>query len=552
MNKTARVSAFADVFAAFMAERSGFGGGDREELATVCSSLITLMQDGHTCLNLDKNQEKRLLRCPLVSEQEDSPLVIAGGRLYLSRYFMYERQLAQKIAGLASVSYSIDNLDDLLGRCFPAVEEEQDLQREAARVALSKGLCIISGGPGTGKTTTVVKIAALLLAYYGPSCRIALSAPTGKAAMRLKESVAAQIPLLPLEDTIKEILPREAQTLHRLLGARRHSPSFIHNRKRLLPWDAVIVDEASMVDVALMSKLVEALSAGTRLVLLGDKDQLASVESGAVLSECMRILRKNVVELQVAHRFNAEISALAGTIKNGNKDALARILEDSNSPSVEKAAGDWLAACADRYERYFRQVRVVDGKEGLPALFRLFNSFRILCALRNGPSGVVGLNEKIERILSARGFACEKDTWYPGRPVIVTRNDYNLGLYNGDIGICLPESIGSQAFSVWFETEAGVFRRFMPVRLPPHETAWALTIHKSQGSEFSEIAVVLPEHDQQVLGRELLYTAVTRAREKVIIRDPASLCGHIVSRLTERGSGLAEQLQCYYEDGDSG
>ncbi len=549
MRTITQIPSFAEVFASFIARRSGFTGIESEELKELCASLIGWMQDGHTCLSVNHRQEKLLLRCPLVSETGDSPLVLVNSRLYLARYFTYERRLSEKMAGLAAISYSIDNLDGLLRNFFATPEAEQDQQREAARVALIRGLCIISGGPGTGKTTTVVKIVAMLLAHHGPTFRIALAAPTGKAAMRLRESVAAQIPLLPVEDAVKEIIPREAQTLHRLLGVRKYSPLFTHSSRRLLPWDAVIVDEASMVDLALMSKLADALSEGTRLILLGDKDQLASVESGAVLSECIRVLSANVVELHVAHRFNAEISAFAGFIRGGDGDAIARTIEDDTISSITKAEGDWLIVCADRYEQYLRQVRLAAGSaEALPALFQLFNSFRILCALKNGPSGVAGINERIERILSARGFECGRGEWYPGRPVLVTRNDYNLGLYNGDIGICLPESPGSQAFFVWFEKEAGLFSRFMPVRLPSHETAWALTVHKSQGSEFREVMVVLPEADHQLLSRELLYTAVTRARERVIIRDPASLCGQMVNRSINRSSGLAEQLRCYHEN----
>ncbi len=548
MRTITQIPSFAEVFASFIVQRSGFTGVESEELTELCSSLIAWMQDGHTCIRVNHRQEKLLLRCPLVSETGDCPLVLVDSRLYLARYFCYERRLSEKMAGLAAVSYSINNMDGLLRRFFLAPEAEQDQQREAARVALNKGLCIISGGPGTGKTTTVVKIVALLLTHYGPTFRIALAAPTGKAAMRLKESVAAQIPLLPVENEVKEVIPREARTLHRLLGVRKYSPLFTHSSKRPLPWDAVIVDEASMVDLALMGKLADALSQGTRLILLGDKDQLASVESGAVLSECIGVLSENVVELHTAHRFNAEISTLAGFIRDGDGNATTMIIEDEKVSSILKAEGDWLVGCADRYEQYLRQARSACDPEALPALFQLFNSFRILCTLKNGPSGVAGINEKIEKILSARGFASGKQRWYPGRPVIVSRNDYNLGLYNGDIGICLPEFPGSQSFFVWFEREAGVFRRFMPVRLPSHETAWALTVHKSQGSEFREVMVVLPETDHQLLSRELLYTAVTRAREKVFIRDPASLCGQMVNRAIDRSSGLAEQLRFYHEN----
>ena len=542
MLKDVPVSAFAEVFAAFLVERSGFSGASREMLGEIIKSLITSMQGGHTCIDLSVSEQKLLSGCSLVSTTADKPLVLSGSRLYLARYFAYEKRLAEKISTLAAVSYSIENLDGLLNRCFPSSSGKQDKQRDAARVALNKGLCIISGGPGTGKTTTVVKIVALLLAHYGVDFRIALTAPTGKAAMRLKESVVSQIPLLAVEDTIKNALPREAQTLHRLLGVRKHSPSFNHNKKRPLPWDVVIVDEASMVDLALMSKLVDALTEKTRLILLGDKDQLASVESGAVLSDCIGVLSGNVVELRVAYRFNKEISTLAGYINSGDGTAAVRLIVDEKVTSVVQAEPGWLDTCGDKYGQYLEQATDCNCPGELPALFQLLNSFRILCALKNGLLGVTGINERIERILAARGFECKKHEWYPGRPVMVTRNDYNLNLYNGDIGICLPESPGGRERFIWFEKGDGAFRRLPPVRLPSHETAWALTIHKSQGSEFNEVVVVLPETDNQILSRELLYTAITRARERVMIRDEASLCRQVVERMIDRQSGLTEQL----------
>jgi exodeoxyribonuclease V alpha subunit len=543
--KALPVSAFAQTFASFMGDRSGFDGSLKNELEELCTSLISSMQAGHTCLRLTAGQQQLLSRCSLVSTAAETPLVLSNNRLYLARYYHYEKRLAEKLTEVAAVSYSIDNIERLLNSSFSIPADRQDHQREAARVALTKGLCIISGGPGTGKTTTVVKIVSLLLAHFGPWLRIALTAPTGKAAMRLRESVASQIPFLTVDDTIKALLPREAQTLHRLLGVRKHSPTFRYNANRPLPWDVVIVDEASMVDLALMSKLVDGLAKGARLILLGDKDQLASVESGAVLSECIRVLSGNVVELQFAHRFNEEISRLAGHINNGDGDSTLGMIEDKKVTSVVKAEPGWPDFCGDKYERYLKKVKDFDSDEKLPALFQSLNSFRIICALKNGALGVIGINETIERILAARGYECGRAEWYPGRPVIVTRNDYNLGLFNGDIGICLPGSPGSRERFVWFEREDGAFRRYLPVRLPSHETAWALSVHKSQGSEFKEVVVVLPETDNQILSRELLYTAVTRAREKVMIRSGAPLCRQVVERLIDRQSGLADQLRFY-------
>jgi len=538
-------STFAEVFAVFMGRKSGFAGTHREELETLCRSLICGMQGGNTCLPLKSSQEKLLASCPLVSPGGDTPLVVSNNSLYLARYYSYESRLAQALADRAAVDHDIEHADELLNLCFPSSAAINDQQREAARVALNKGVCIISGGPGTGKTTTVVKIVSLLVLHYGPDLQIALSAPTGKAAIRLKESVSAQIPSLSVNESTKQALPQHAQTLHRLLGGRMYSPLFKYNNMRRLPWDVVIVDEASMVDIALMSKLVDALSAGARLILLGDKGQLASVESGAVLAECISVLPENVVELNVAHRFNSDISELADHVNKGDGEAAVEVLEEPGKASVVRAGPDWIDECAERYERYLTMVRDVKRAQQLPELFELFSMFRILCALRKGMLGVAGLNSAIERSLAARGFDCTGTQWYQGRPVIITRNDYNLGLYNGDIGICLPEVSGTGELNVWFQKDDGLFNRLPPNRLPSHETAWAMTVHKSQGSEFKEIVVALPERDNRILSRELLYTAITRARERVVIRGSRSLIKQVVGRKVNRTSGLADQIRRY-------
>jgi exodeoxyribonuclease V alpha subunit len=375
--------------------------------------------------------------------------------------------------------------------------------------------------------------------------------------MRLRESIARNREGLPFSASIKEKIPNSASTLHRLLGVRRHSPHFSHNHANPLPWDVVVVDEASMVDLAMMSKLVNALKPGARLILLGDKDQLASVESGAILADCIQALPENTVTLQKSYRFNQEISAFAQAVNSNNSTAAwAMLSADMQGARTERSLQllqgplpDFVVA---QYIRYMEKVMALSGKVGpeetIQQLFPALNQFRVLCATRRGPRGVETINHQVEQSLAAAGYPCQPGFWYPGRPVMILHNDYGLNLFNGDIGICLPDRTANSAgdpgskFKVWFEDEAGSLRGYQPYRLPACETVFAMTIHKSQGSEFGEVLVVLPKEDSLLLTRELIYTAITRAQSRVLIASDQAIFNSAINRAISRSSGLHEML----------
>lgn len=577
-------------FARFVTRRSGLSGTAADRFELLIKRLSASLADGHSCLPLTSAEEEFLSTtddtdgqgCPnaagsrdgvsiLISADITTPLVLWQSRLYLQRYFRYELRLAEQLKGLAREQCVVPQYKAELDACF-GKEQEIDWQRRAAEMALTRHLALISGGPGTGKTSTVVRILGLLFLMLGPDLQIALAAPTGKAAMRLKESIAASLAGLPFSEEIKEKIPTTASTLHRLLGVRHNSPHFRHNHANPLPWDVVVVDEASMVDLAMMSKLVDALKPDARLILLGDKDQLASVESGAVLADCIQALPENTITLQKSYRFNQEISTFASAVNDNDSGAAWAMLnrEDHETIAVSLLHEPMADFIATRYSRYLQQALAVHDdarkEDEIRQLFQCFKRFRILCATRRGAGGVEAINRQMEQSLAAGGYPCQtggrssaipgrRDTgpslvgdWYPGRPVIILNNDYSLNLFNGDIGICLPERTvlsndnNPSQFKVWFEREDGSLKGYHPYRLPACETVFAMTIHKSQGSEFAEILVVLPGTDTPLLSRELIYTAVTRAQKRVLIASDQTIFHAALNRTISRSSGLHAML----------
>jgi len=520
-------------FAAFLAARCGLAGQRRQIFEDLVRDLSASMAAGHSCLPVSPHQEEILAGTSLVSGGEKTPLVVHNGRLYLHRYFTYESRLAAQIREMAGLTFQVPDAKALLDASFGPGPGVIDWQKRAAETAMRRALCIISGGPGTGKTSTVVRIIGLLQQAAGGRLQVALAAPTGKAAMRLRQSVEGSLGSVPSPAALP------AQTLHRLLGVRRDSPQFRHRRENPLPWDVVVVDEASMVDLAMMSKLVDALKPGARLILLGDKDQLASVESGAVLIDLVRALPDNTVELQKTYRFDASIKQLSRKVNQGDAEAAWQLLLDPVCEHVgllEVPPQDYAG------ERYRPYMDLVAGAADSERVFAAFNSFRILCAVRQGQRGVEGMNKSVEQYLGKRGYDCLSRVWYPGRPVLITRNDYAQELYNGDIGICLPDP-GDGSPRVWFERPDGTLRNCLPYRLPHCETAFALTVHKSQGSEFDEVLVVLPGEDRAVLSRELVYTAVTRARKGVLLSAGEEIFRQALVRKIQRFSGLGDMLR---------
>lgn len=498
-----------------------------------------------------------------------TPLILDQGRLYLARYHNYEQQLAEQLlqrsADLPEVDESV--LSASLERLFAFNTQQPDWQRLAATQAVRRNLAVISGGPGTGKTTTVVRLlAALLEQPGGERLAIGLAAPTGKAAARMAEAIRNAKASLPVTDAIKAALPDEAKTLHRLLGSRGDSPAVRHDQHNPLALDVLVVDEASMVDLALMAKLLLALPPKARLILLGDKDQLCAVEAGAVFAELcegrgfdqqaaadlQRItgqqvpvslpqskLGDAVVLLTHSHRFAGDsgIGELARRINGGDVRGTLSLLKENRpdlSWNAEPSSSELLERLDQGYGPYLAAARSGDPA----AAFEAFNSFRVLTAQREGGWGVAGINEALEARIKRRSSIASRERWYVGRAVMVRQNDYALGLFNGDIGICLNTEYGLRVF---FEGEEG-FRPFAPARLPSHDSAFAMTVHKSQGSEFREVLLVLPELPSPLLSRSLFYTGITRAKQRVEIWGLPARLSEAVATKAERAAGLAQRL----------
>lgn len=548
---------------------------------------------------------------PLVGDGEAAtPLVLDGGLLYLHRAWRWQQSLVTalrarvaegEVAGPGAWMSPAGTVDlgllrSGLDRLFPATGDGVDRQRLAAAVAVLRTLTVITGGPGTGKTTTVLKVLALLAEQaqagggrFPP--RIALAAPTGKAAARLAESVRAGKARLDADPALLAQIPDEATTIHRLLGWRPDRPGVVrHHAEDPIPADVLVIDEASMVDLGLMTRLLLAAPRRARVVLLGDRDQLASVESGAVLADLCGppgagresaargyspafaevlvplvgplppellapaagpAMGDVIVSLVHTHRFGAAsgIGALSRAINGGDVARTTGLLDGSASERPDGARHDdlrWIQPAAtgplpEEVERLVVAglrplVTATSPEDALAALDR----FRLLCAHRRGPRGVEGVNEAAQGWLAAANLIWPRGAFWPGRPVLVTQNDPQTRLFNGDLGVVLPAPAGRLA--VWFPGADGHPRPVSPAMLPPHETAFAMTVHKSQGSEVDHAMVVLPERASPVLTRELLYTGVTRARSVVTVVGALDVLTQAVTARVERASGLAEAL----------
>ncbi len=555
------------------------------------------IEDAHTCISLDPKALSDTARAygagdldvsaisPGIESSriaghagDDLPLITHDGKLYLHRYFSYEQTMAERLEMRAATRCSPEDLHDAAAfakKLFPRGAVSPDWQKIAVFNALFTRLVIISGGPGTGKTRTVTALMALMAATSrNADLEIAMCAPTGKAAARLTEAVLSATDALEIPDDIKKRIPSQARTLHRLLGAGRNTGRFRHNRENPLSCHVLIMDEASMVDLPMMVHLMEALRDDTTLVMLGDRDQLASVEAGSVLRDicegierfghsqdfidrCRLIdedvtdladrgssmpppLRDCIITLKHSYRFSSTsgIASLATYVNVGDYTSVKKLLRDAPVDGIELAeskGGDATAAVAERLLPHAR--RIMDASSVDQALAHL-NEFKILCAMRQGPAGVEAVNGLAHAMVSNMGFQVLQGM-YRGLPVIINRNDYMLDLYNGDTGIVWPDETGR--LRVWFRGEGGL-RSFSPSRLPSHDAAWAITVHRSQGSEFDRVLFLLPPRDSIMPGRELLYTAITRAREHITILggwDDLKAC---IERRTWRNSGLAKRL----------
>jgi exodeoxyribonuclease V alpha subunit len=481
-------------------------------------------------------------------------------------------------------------LADGLKRLFPGPDgSEVDMQKVAALVALRRNLCVISGGPGTGKTRTVALALALLLEQAGEApLRIALAAPTGKAAARLQESVRQWRDKLECDARVRERFPTEAFTVHRLLGGAPGTAAVRFDAENPLPVDVLVLDEASMVDLAMMAKLFAALPEQARIILIGDRDQLASVEAGAVLGDICgpRLpgvaatvrsqsedssgkehdagaqrpassphdltvaatlsasggLADCIVQLEKNYRFapGSGILELSRAVNRGDSEGARRVLISApgvSAATLPAASGLKAALRPVVMEHFAATVSAREPQTALAALSR----FRLLTALRQGPFGAENLNRLVEEILSEAGLISAAGPWYFGRPVLVTENDYSLRLFNGDVGIILPEPESGQP-RAFFGGADGQVRGVSPARLPRHETVFAMTVHKCQGSEFERVLLVLPDRESPVLTRELVYTGITRASEGVEVWMSEPVFRAAVVRRVQRASGLREAL----------
>lgn len=526
-------------FARFLSDRSPLSGEKKSRFETLLMQLSARQAAGHSCVTL-AGDDAALVESSGLSTGGDQlmPLVLESGRLYLHRYWLYERRLAQQLSALCHQRLACESTDEALARYFPSTGDEIDWQKQAAKSAVTQALTIITGGPGTGKTTTVVKILALLQEIAEQPLHIALAAPTGKAAMRLQESIAINKDGLPCSQTIKDHIPEKVSTLHRLLGARPPSPYFKHCAEQPLPYDLLVVDETSMVDLALMSKLVDALKPGARLILLGDKDQLASVESGAVLADLTQGLPQQTVELLKAHRFQGDIKALADAVNRQQVEQAWQLLQNPHG-DVSLLAADPIDFIVSHYLDY---LNLMASGADFPAVFAAFNRFQVLCSNQRGPNSVSDINTLVEQELSRRDKIRLGGLWYPGRPVMITANNPGLQLYNGDIGLCMPDAESDGQLRVFFLRGDGSFKKLLPARLLACETVFAMTIHKSQGSEFERVLIMLPKRVNPVLSKELLYTAITRAKTSVkIVADHAVFMASVTHKV-QRDSGLGDKL----------
>jgi exodeoxyribonuclease V alpha subunit len=517
-----------------------------ENVQLAIALAVRALRNGSVCLDM-RSVEQQVgvdgLPWPQVDQWLDavsaSPLAtqppilhVDGDLLYLDRYWLEEQQVCRDVLTMVGATPTQTSPD--IDRLFPKGFEEQ---RAAAEIALSQGLTVLTGGPGTGKTTTVARLLALLTG--GTHLRIALAAPTGKAAARLQEAV--QLEVAKLEPADRQALAGlHATTLHRLLGSRPDtSARFRHHRGNRLPHDVIVVDETSMVSLTMMARLLEAVRPDARLILVGDPDQLASVEAGAVLADLVDGLDgSKIAELKTSHRFGESIGALASAIRDGDADTAVDVL---------RAGGEHIEWIDDEQpSEHLRKVLVPHAVAlrqaallgDAAAALNTLDEHRLLCAHRRGPYGVRYWNRQAERWLTEATGEPIWASWYVGRPILVTANDYGLGLYNGDMGVTLLKAGGLRAVI------AGTAPlEFATSRLADVDTVHAMTIHKSQGSQAKDITVLMPPEDSRLLTRELFYTAVTRAKEKIRVVGPDSAVRGAVERRAVRASGLGRRLR---------
>jgi exodeoxyribonuclease V alpha subunit len=562
------------------------------------------LSEGHICLHLDGlNTEEDVLPAAYKAQLHEvtvlpdvpfvttdpllkQPFVLHNNKLYLQRYFNYETLILNRIAAFIAAEKQSEGqrLMELkaayafISQLFPrqsinAVSGRTDWQQAAAISAVLNNFTIITGGPGTGKTTTVAKMLSILF-NINPELKVALAAPTGKAAARMAESLKEASAGID-QRVARKMQSLEPSTIHRLLKTVTDTPYFKNNRQNPLNHDVVIIDESSMIGVALFAKLLDAIGPQTRLIMLGDKDQLASVEAGSLFGDLCQAqdqlnmfspertalinelngtldhevpntehaynhpLFQHIVELRFSHRFTSDggIGKLSKAIINNDVPALTGFLLPDADPQVlvdEHHSHQLFESFASGYAEYINEPDI-------QTALRKLNKLRVLCAIREGDQGLHALNRKVEQYLAGKGLLRLKGDFYENRPIIITSNNYALGLFNGDVGIIRPDTKG--VLKAWFEDSTGTLRAIFPGLISQVETVFVMTIHKSQGSEFDQVMVVLPLKEQiSMLTRELLYTGVTRAKHKIFIQGTKSVTMQTAEGKVERASGIAQRF----------
>jgi len=571
----------AVALAAALASRALAFGHSRVPLDRIGDLFAEIAPERAPALPDSSDWELRLGESAYVSGDGASgaPLVLASGAIALRRYHVYEARLA---AALRALSGPVDPapepnwLRERLATLFASASTAPDKQALAVALAQLERVVLLTGGPGTGKTTTVARVLALAVEAAqrrGESLRVALAAPTGKAAARLAEALRESYDDLAtsgrIDAALREALPSAASTLHRLLGGSPSSVRFRHDASNPLAADLVVVDEASMVDLPLMCKLAGALKPAARLILLGDRDQLPSVETGDVLAALCdaagdgkawpariaeplaaalgaRIATRNDesalarVELERSHRQTAalDVSAMSASIRDGDAASVVAGLHANAYRGVLWHKGRDAALAAFVLEHALPHYRAIAQAPDVGTALSMLRGYRVLTAVREGDAGSRTLNARIALALQKAG--AREDAFFHGRLVMIRENSYRHGLYNGDVGLVWVDADGN--VRVWFDTDSGP-RAWLPAALPAHESAFALTVHKSQGSEFDDVLLVLPEKSVRVASRELVYTGITRARRSLTLWANETVLTDAIARRAQRWSGLADKLR---------
>ena len=642
--KMSKIRAIDMAFADFVySEESALSDSIRECLTMLAAFVSAQSGEQHSCIDLKQLGQPFLgiYRFPELSmllsyientrtfanvpatvvnldEQATKPIILQNSKLYLQRYWQYESQLASIIREKAAITVDLHITDTqaLLSDLFDEQTHSLDWQKIAVCIAASQTLSFITGGPGTGKTTTVTKLLALLqglaarkgTAQNKKILNIQLVAPTGKAAARLTESISAAKQKLPTD--LQANLPEQCQTIHRLLGAKPQSPYFKANASHPLHLDVLVLDEASMVDLPLMAKLFAALPKHAQIILLGDQDQLASVETGSVLSDICAashfqgdnlnnslmaysdtmqqhlsklmsvptlinqdivatkttqqnviqgsVIQDNVVRLVKSHRFgeNSGIGKLAKQVKAGQVAPCLSLLKNEQFTDInwyqptqttpQTVANEILQTLTTKLLPIYKQYNQAIQQGDLRQAFKYLHQQQVLCAQKSGYWGVTQLNTLIEGELHKQGLIDNSKDFYVGRPVMLSKNDHQLKLFNGDVGIVMPDPNNATLTKVWFVTPEGDLRGLLPSRLPSLETLYAMTIHKSQGSEFESVYLCLPpitaNNKGRGLNRELIYTGLTRAKKYFMLFGEGKALGLSLGQQCVRGSGLAGRL----------